>query len=231
MGPYDTWEGRPHAPKGDEWERGAGRSLRHRRRRVRHGGVDLRGRAPTLCDVGHEPQPSVTQLHGTVPSPTQRTRQARGRGPRALAYMALAPGGHDRTIFIGSCTNSRIVAWSGDEGRGRLARCCSRRRSRRSADCVRCRVRVARRRGRSMCLGMNPDILSPRRAEREHQLWNFEGRQGKAGRTHLVSGGRRRHRDRRTLLHPGGPLDGTGPAYRPARRPIRRRHDQIIPAD
>jgi 3-isopropylmalate/(R)-2-methylmalate dehydratase large subunit len=126
---------------------------------------------------------------------------------RALAYMALEPGTPMRKIaldrvFIGSCTNSRVQD---------LREAASVVDGRKVADSVRAMVvpgsaqvkaqaeeegldevfRAAgfdwRSAGCSMCLGMNPDILEPGERCASTSNRNFEGRQGKGGRTHLVS--------------------------------------------
>jgi len=151
----------------------------------------------------------VAQVTETVPDPT-----AWGEGPadreaaeRALAYMALEPGTPitdiplDR-VFIGSCTNSRIQD---------LREAASVVDGRRVAGSVRAMVvpgsqnvklqaeeeglddvfRSAgfewRTAGCSMCLGMNPDILDEGERCASTSNRNFEGRQGRGGRTHLVS--------------------------------------------
>ena len=126
---------------------------------------------------------------------------------RALEYMGLQPGTplrevHVDTVFLGSCTNGRIedlrAAAAVIEGR-------------RVAEGVRmlvvpgsARVRLQaesegldqvftaagaewRLAGCSMCLGMNPDQLAPGERSASTSNRNFEGRQGKGGRTHLVS--------------------------------------------
>jgi 3-isopropylmalate/(R)-2-methylmalate dehydratase large subunit len=150
----------------------------------------------------------VTGVAESVPDPAAMESPAdRETTERALAYMALDPGTAiteiplDR-VFIGSCTNSRIedlrIAATVVEGR-------------RVADSVRAMVvpgseqvraeaeseglhevfRSAgfewRASGCSMCLGMNPDILIEGERCASTSNRNFEGRQGKGGRTHLVS--------------------------------------------
>jgi 3-isopropylmalate/(R)-2-methylmalate dehydratase large subunit len=126
---------------------------------------------------------------------------------RALAYMALAPGTPIReirpdTIFIGSCTNSRIedlrIAAGVVGGRkvadgmralvvpGSFA--VKEQAEREGLDRVFSDAGFEwRGAGCSMCLGMNPDILSPGERSASTSNRNFEGRQGKGGRTHLVS--------------------------------------------
>jgi 3-isopropylmalate/(R)-2-methylmalate dehydratase large subunit len=150
----------------------------------------------------------VCEVADAVPDPADMDSPAdRDAAERALAYMALAPGvpmteiALDR-VFIGSCTNSRIedlrIAASAVDGR-------------RVAESIRAMVvpgseqvrrqaeeegldevfRSAgfewRASGCSMCLGMNPDILIEGERCASTSNRNFEGRQGKGGRTHLVS--------------------------------------------
>jgi len=126
---------------------------------------------------------------------------------RALAYMDLAPGTAIReirpdTVFIGSCTNSRIedlrVAAGVVEGR-RVAEglralvvpgsfAVKQQAEREGLDRVFSDAGFEwRGAGCSMCLGMNPDMLSPGDRSASTSNRNFEGRQGKGGRTHLVS--------------------------------------------
>ena len=203
-------EGRPHAPKGSDWE-GA---LEDWRLLPTDDGatfdkevfIDAAELRPYVT-WGTNPSQSVT-IDGAVPDPeTMGDPGKREAAIRALAYMALAPGMsireiHPDTIFIGSCTNSRIedlrVAAAVVGGR-------------RVADGLRALVvpgsfavkeqaeregldRVFsdagfewRGAGCSMCLGMNPDILAPGERSASTSNRNFEGRQGKGGRTHLVS--------------------------------------------
>ena len=150
----------------------------------------------------------VTRLDGSVPSPDEMADPGgRDSAARALNYMGLAAGTAVRdiavdTVFIGSCTNSRIedlrAAAAVAEGR-------------RVADGVRTLVvpgsgqvkaqaeaeglhevfRAAgfdwREPGCSMCLAMNPDKLAPGERAASTSNRNFEGRQGRGGRTHLVS--------------------------------------------
>jgi 3-isopropylmalate/(R)-2-methylmalate dehydratase large subunit len=126
---------------------------------------------------------------------------------KALQYMALKPGTPLRdikvdTVFVGSCTNGRI------EDLRAAAEVID---GHKVADGVRMlvvpgsmRVRVQaeaegldaiftaagaewRQAGCSMCLGMNPDQLAPGERSASTSNRNFEGRQGKGGRTHLVS--------------------------------------------
>jgi 3-isopropylmalate/(R)-2-methylmalate dehydratase large subunit len=143
----------------------------------------------------------VVQVTDSVPEPNDEVEE------RALQYMALQPGTPMQEIpleriFIGSCTNSRI---------GDLREAASMVEGRKVASSLEAMVvpgsvqvkqqaeregldevfRAAgfdwRSAGCSMCLGMNPDILSPGERCASTSNRNFEGRQGKGGRTHLVS--------------------------------------------
>ena len=143
----------------------------------------------------------VVQVTDSVPEPSDEVEE------RALQYMALKPGTPMQKIpleriFIGSCTNSRI---------GDLREAASMVEGRKVAPSLEAMVvpgsvqvkaqaeaegldevfRAAgfdwRSAGCSMCLGMNPDILSPGERCASTSNRNFEGRQGKGGRTHLVS--------------------------------------------
>jgi 3-isopropylmalate/(R)-2-methylmalate dehydratase large subunit len=147
-------------------------------------------------------------LTASVPDPAAITDEhERSAAQRALEYMDLVPGTPLReirvdTVFLGSCTNGRIedLRAAAEVLRGRQV-----------ADGVRVlvvpgseRVRLAaedegldvvfkeagaewRHAGCSMCLGMNPDQLAPGERSASTSNRNFEGRQGKGGRTHLVS--------------------------------------------
>ena len=143
----------------------------------------------------------VVQVTDSVPEPTDEVEE------RALRYMDLRPGTAMQDIpleriFIGSCTNSRI---------GDLREAASMVEGRKVSSSLEAMVvpgsaqvkaqaeeegldevfRAAgfdwRSAGCSMCLGMNPDILSPGERCASTSNRNFEGRQGKGGRTHLVS--------------------------------------------
>jgi len=149
----------------------------------------------------------VTDVTARVPDPGSVPGYSRRDVEQALAYMGLTPGTPMTdipldTIFIGSCTNARI------EDLRRVAKLVK---GRRKADHVRVIVvpgsqqvrkqaeaegidRIFndmgaewRHSGCSMCLGMNPDQLKPGERCASTSNRNFEGRQGKGGRTHLVS--------------------------------------------
>ena len=150
----------------------------------------------------------VVEVTDSVPDPAALDSPVdRESAERALAYMALKPGTPMREIpldrvFIGSCTNSRV---------GDLREAAAIVEGQRAADSLRAMVvpgsqqvkaqaeeegldeifRAAgfewRSAGCSMCLGMNPDILAEGERCASTSNRNFEGRQGKGGRTHLVS--------------------------------------------
>lgn len=147
-------------------------------------------------------------LNGSVPNPADITDvEERGAAERALTYMGLEAGAPLKsikvdTIFLGSCTNGRI-----EDLRAAAAVV----KGHKKADSVRmlvvpgsARVRLQaeqegldkvfldfgaewRNAGCSMCLGMNPDQLAVGERSASTSNRNFEGRQGKGGRTHLVS--------------------------------------------
>ncbi len=200
-------KGRPHAPEGDRWDEAlaAWRELRTDPGAVfdRTVTLDATTFAPTVT-WGTTPAMSVP-VSGRVPLP-EETRDA-DQARRALAYMGLE-GGEAITdlrldrVFIGSCTNGRL---SDLRAAARVVA------GRRVADGVHGMVvpgsypvklaaeaegldRVFteagfewREPGCSMCLGMNPDILQPGERCASTSNRNFEGRQGRGGRTHLVS--------------------------------------------
>jgi len=196
-------EGRPHVPKGNDWER----ALEDWRSLATDAGatfdreveIDATALKPHVS-WGTNPSQTVT-IDDVVPEPADES------AARALAYMDLAPGKPIReirpdTIFIGSCTNSRIedlrLAASVLEGR-RIApglralvvpgsMLVRRQAEEEGLDKVFVDTGFEwRSAGCSMCLGMNPDILGPGDRCASTSNRNFEGRQGPGGRTHLVS--------------------------------------------
>jgi 3-isopropylmalate/(R)-2-methylmalate dehydratase large subunit len=203
-------EGRPHAPAGAEWEH----ALDDWRALPTDEGasfdaevsIDASGLRP-FVSWGTNPAQSVT-IDGAVPNPDSFEDDGkRDAARRALAYMDLEPGTAIRdirpdTVFIGSCTNSRIEDLrlaAGVVGGRKVAAglralvvpgsvAVKMEAEREGLDRV---FREAgfdwRGAGCSMCLGMNPDILQPGERSASTSNRNFEGRQGKGGRTHLVS--------------------------------------------
>ncbi len=150
----------------------------------------------------------VVPLEGKVPDPdTYAEPAAREAAARALAYMGLSPGTAVRdipvdTVFIGSCTNARIedlrAAAAVLEGhrvrpglRALVVPGSRRVKAQAEAEGLDRVFSTAgfewREAGCSMCLAMNPDKLSPGERCASTSNRNFEGRQGRGGRTHLVS--------------------------------------------
>ena len=203
-------EGRPLAPKGAAWEqaRRYWETLRSDDGAVFDREVELDARAlPPLVTWGTSPE-DVVAVTGRVPDPAEVADEAkRAAMERALAYMGLSPGTRmtdiklDR-VFIGSCTNGRI------EDLREAARIA---RGRRVNENVRAMIVPGsglvkeqaeaegldkifieagfdwREPGCSMCLAMNADKLAPEERCASTSNRNFEGRQGRKGRTHLVS--------------------------------------------
>ena len=203
-------EGRKFAPKGADWEKAldAWRQLPTDEGAEFDTMVTLEGGdIEPHVTWGTTPAQSVP-VTGRVPSPDEAANAgAKELAERSLQYMGLKAGtaiqdiGIDR-VFLGSCTNSRIedLRVAAEIVRGRKV-----------AETVKAMVvpgsglvkaqaeqegldaifREAgfewREAGCSMCLGMNPDILMPGERCASTSNRNFEGRQGRGGRTHLVS--------------------------------------------
>ena len=203
-------EGRKHAPKGAEWEQALDdwRSLPTDEGATFDHEVFLDGNqiAPHVS-WGTNPG-QVTSINDRVPDPSQFATQGdRDAAARALKYMGLEAGTPMRdirvdTVFLGSCTNSRIEdlrsAASILEGRkvangmrAMVVPGSMRVKAQAEAEGLDKIFREAgfewRAAGCSMCLGMNPDQLSAGERCASTSNRNFEGRQGKGGRTHLVS--------------------------------------------
>ena len=157
---------------------------------------------------GTSPQDALP-ITDVVPDPANApTRTAARHGTRSLAYMGLTPGTKlvdvpiDR-VFIGSCTNGRIedLRAAAEIARGRkvapnvpamvvpgsgLVKAAGRE-GRPRQDLPRGRASNGAIQGCSMCLAMNADRLEPGQRCASTSNRNFEGRQGRGGRTHLVS--------------------------------------------
>jgi 3-isopropylmalate/(R)-2-methylmalate dehydratase large subunit len=205
---YDYLRGRPGAPADFDAAVEVWRSLRSDRAAVfdREIEIDVSGIRPQVT-WGTNPG-MVVPIDGAVPDPTDfADDDDREAAQRALAYMALEPGTAIRDItvervFIGSCTNSRIedlrAAARVVEGRrvhssvrAMVVPGSAQVKKQAEAEGLDAIFSAAgfewRRAGCSMCLGMNPDILSPGERCASTSNRNFEGRQGAGGRTHLVS--------------------------------------------
>ena len=203
-------EGRPGAPQGADWELAVARwrSLPTDPDAVfdRELEVDVAAIRPQVT-WGTNPG-MVVPIDGAVPDPASYADpDARAAAERALAYMALEPGTPIREIevarvFIGSCTNSRIedLRAAAAVVHGRHVHPSVRAMVVPGSAQVKRQAEVEgldrvfvdagfewRRAGCSMCLGMNPDVLSPGERCASTSNRNFEGRQGAGGRTHLVS--------------------------------------------
>ncbi len=203
-------EGRPHAPKGAAWERALEywRGLRTDRGAAydKVVAIDASTLVPHVT-WGTNPG-MVVPVTARVPSPSDgKSDDDRKAIQRALEYMALEPGTaiediHVDRVFIGSCTNSRIEDLRVAAGivRGRTVHPSVRamvvpgsqqvkaQAEREGLDAIFTAAGFEwREAGCSMCLGMNPDILAPGERCASTSNRNFEGRQGKGGRTHLVS--------------------------------------------
>jgi 3-isopropylmalate/(R)-2-methylmalate dehydratase large subunit len=203
-------EGRPHAPEGAAWEAALDywRSLpSDPDAEFDHEVVLDAGTLTPYVTWGTNPGQALP-LAESVPDPASfGDPAARAAAERALTYMDLQPGTALRdiavdTVFVGSCTNGRIED---------LRAAAAVLRGRRVAPSVQMLVVPGsmavraqaeqegldavftaagaqwRSAGCSMCLGMNPDKLRPGERSASTSNRNFEGRQGKGGRTHLVS--------------------------------------------
>ncbi|HEU5427546.1 MAG TPA: 3-isopropylmalate dehydratase large subunit [Actinocrinis sp.] len=214
IAPDDTTFGylkdRPHAPQGADWETAVNywSTLKTDEDAVFDTEVEIDAAALTpFVTWGTNPGQGVP-LGDRVPDPASYADpNERAAAERALEYMGLSAGTPLReitvdTVFVGSCTNGRIedLRAAAEVIKGRKV-----------AEGVRmlvvpgsARVRLEaeaegldkvfeaagaewRFAGCSMCLGMNPDQLAPGERSASTSNRNFEGRQGKGGRTHLVS--------------------------------------------
>lgn len=203
-------EGLPHAPRGSDWERAldAWRALPTDADATfdTEITIDAAALAPSVS-WGTNPAQTTT-IDGVIPDPDSFADDAaRESATRALQYMGLEPGTAMRdiavdTVFIGSCTNSRMedLRAAADVVRGRRVRAglrglvvpgSMRIKAQAEAEGLDAVFIAAgfewREAGCSMCLAMNPDKLAAGERCASTSNRNFEGRQGKGGRTHLVS--------------------------------------------
>ncbi|WP_299570791.1 3-isopropylmalate dehydratase large subunit [uncultured Williamsia sp.] len=207
---YDYLQGRPHAPTGAEWDAAVAHwdSLRTDPGARYDTEVHIDASALTpFVTWGTNPGQGAP-LGDTVPDPAEMADETRAQSAeKALAYMDLTPGTPLRdvavdAVFLGSCTNGRIEdlrAAAGvlegrrvAEGVRMLVVPGSMRVKKQAEDegldaVFRAAGAEWRQAGCSMCLGMNPDQLAPGERCASTSNRNFEGRQGKGGRTHLVS--------------------------------------------
>jgi 3-isopropylmalate/(R)-2-methylmalate dehydratase large subunit len=203
-------EGRPHSPKGAAWESAldAWRQLPTDEgaafdKELHIDAADLR----PYVSWGTNPAQTIS-IEENVPDPDSFAEPSqRDAARRALAYMGLVAGTPVRdipvdTVFLGSCTNSRMedLRAAADILRGRRVRDGVRAMVVPGSMAVKVEAEQEgldkvfteagfewREAGCSMCLGMNPDTLAPGERCASTSNRNFEGRQGPGGRTHLVS--------------------------------------------
>ncbi|WP_278315240.1 3-isopropylmalate dehydratase large subunit [Lolliginicoccus levis] len=207
---YEFIKGRPHAPQGDDWDAAVAAWDQLRTDEGAEFDQEVYIDASTLTPFvtwGTNPGQGIP-LGDAVPDPESFLDEgSRYSAAKALDYMGLTAGTPMREIpvdavFVGSCTNGRIEdlravaevlegrsvapgvrmlivpgsmrvrAQAEDEGLGRIFEAAG---------------AEWRQAGCSMCLGMNPDQLAPGERCASTSNRNFEGRQGKGGRTHLVS--------------------------------------------
>lgn len=203
-------KGRPAVPKGGAWE------IAERHWRTLYSDddaawdeiiyINAAAIEPTVT-WGTSPEQAIA-LSATIPDPATMTDPVKKTAAeRALDYMGLEAGAKlagtpVQRVFIGSCTNSRIedlravaeIAKTGSVADGVRAMIVP------GSGLVRAQAEAEgldevfqaagfewREPGCSMCLGMNPDILSPGERCASTSNRNFEGRQGRGGRTHLMS--------------------------------------------
>jgi 3-isopropylmalate/(R)-2-methylmalate dehydratase large subunit len=203
-------EGRDHAPKGAAWEE----ALAEWRRLPTDPGasfdkevvLDASSLVPYVT-WGTNPA-QVTRIDGAVPDPASfENDHDEEAADRALEYMGLIAGTpmHEiavDTVFIGSCTNGRIedLRAAAEVLVGRTIRTglralvvpgSHRVKAQAESEGLDAVFKAAgfewREPGCSMCLAMNPDKLAPGERAASTSNRNFEGRQGRGGRTHLVS--------------------------------------------
>ena len=206
---FEYLAGRDHAPAGELWEAAVAdwRTLSSDDGALwdREVVIDAATIRPQVT-WGTNPA-QVMAIDGTIPSPDDFSDPTtRETVSRALEYMGLTPGTAMRdvpvdTVFIGSCTNSRIedlrAAAAVLDGRQvtvprvMVVPGSHRVKAQAEAEGLHEVFRAAgadwREPGCSMCLAMNPDKLAPGERAASTSNRNFEGRQGRGGRTHLVS--------------------------------------------
>jgi 3-isopropylmalate/(R)-2-methylmalate dehydratase large subunit len=192
---YEYLKGRPHAPEGADWDAAVAywNTLPTDEGATFDAEVFLDANTlDPFVTWGTNPGQGVSLLDN-VPNPAEITDpNERAAAERALEYMDLAAGTPMKaikvdTVFLGSCTNSRIE----DLRAAAVVPGSARVRLQAEAEGLDkifkdfgAEWRFA---GCSMCLGMNPDQLAPGERAASTSNRNFEGRQGKGARTHLVS--------------------------------------------
>ncbi len=206
---FDYVKGRPHAPKGAQWEMAVEYWKSLRSDEGAHWDKELVLDAAEIAPVvtwGTSPE-DVLPITGTVPAPEDFAGGKVEAARRSLEYMGLKPGTRlpdieIDTVFIGSCTNGRIEdlrevakimeGHKVKEGlRAMIVPGSGLVRAQAEEEGIAQKLIEAgfdwRMAGCSMCLGMNPDQLAPGERCASTSNRNFEGRQGRGGRTHLMS--------------------------------------------
>ena len=206
---FDYIKGRPHAPKGSNWEM----AINSWKQLYSDDGsrfdkivvIDGNNIAPVVT-WGTSPE-DVLPINEIIPNPNDFDVQKKQAVERSLNYMGLIPGQKLEevkidTVFIGSCTNGRIedlreVAKIMEgkkvkEGiRAMIVPGSGLVREQAEEEGIAQKLKEAgfewRLAGCSMCLAMNPDQLNPKERCAATSNRNFEGRQGRGGRTHLMS--------------------------------------------
>lgn len=207
---FEYIKGRPMAPRDEQWEA----AVAHWRTLTSDEGavydhevqIDAARIAPQVT-WGTSPE-DVVSITGVVPNPNDAATEAkRASMRRALDYMGLVPGTKMTDIpidnvFIGSCTNSRMedLRIAADIVRGKRvpshieamvspgSSLIKRQAEAEGLDKIFTEAGFEwRESGCSMCLGMNPDRVAPGKRCASTSNRNFEGRQGRDARTHLVS--------------------------------------------
>jgi 3-isopropylmalate/(R)-2-methylmalate dehydratase large subunit len=208
---FEYLKGRPRSPKGAAWEA----AMKYWETLRTDDGADFdkivkldAANLPPIVTWGTSPE-DVASITGSVPDPANVTDEGRrAKMERSLAYMGLKPNTKMTDIeidvaWIGSCTNGRIEdlravaeVVKGRKISSRLAYAhivpgsglVKQQAEQEGLDVI---FKAAgfdwREPGCSMCLGMNPDQLKPGQRCASTSNRNFEGRQGRQGRTHLVS--------------------------------------------
>jgi len=207
---FDFLRGRPHAPRGADWDAAVAhwQTLRSDEDAVfdREVRIDAASLTPYVT-WGTNPGQGLP-ISAAVPDPASFADESDRRAAEsALEYMGLTAGTPLReievdTVFLGSCTNGRIedLRVAAEMLRGRIIDPHTRMLVVPGSVGVKQQAEAEgldrvfldagaewRGAGCSMCLGMNPDQLKPGERSASTSNRNFQGRQGKGGRTHLVS--------------------------------------------
>jgi 3-isopropylmalate/(R)-2-methylmalate dehydratase large subunit len=207
---FEYIKGRPHAPQGAEWDAAVAywKTLKTDADATFDKEIHLNAdELSPFVTWGTNPGQGIP-LNSEVPNPESFSDpEERTAAERALAYMDLVAGTPMKkikidTVFLGSCTNGRIEDLRAAAAIIKGKKVDSNTRMMVVPGSARVRLQAEsegldrvfldagaewRSAGCSMCLGMNPDQLKPGERSASTSNRNFEGRQGKGGRTHLVS--------------------------------------------